>query len=170
MDLIKQPFVIRIKSLRPNDAYIRLQTNHHWFRQWPVAFPTPSHYLNQCWNIGNWTLRNKLQWNTNQNSCIFIQENAYENVMSSGKWWSSCLDLNALRPSHSGTGLNCVSMDETSPKTRWPVLMALCSLLTPYDDTDLGQFWPMWWLVVWRYKSLPEPMLTYHQWVLVVIT
>ena len=23
----------------------------------------PSHFLNQCWNIVNWTLRNKLQWN-----------------------------------------------------------------------------------------------------------
>ena len=23
----------------------------------------PSHYLNQCWNVVSWTLRNKLQWN-----------------------------------------------------------------------------------------------------------
>ena len=28
----------------------------------------------------NWALRNKLQWNYNQNSCIFIQENVLENV------------------------------------------------------------------------------------------
>ena len=34
-----------------------------------------------CWNIVNWTLRNKLQWNFNQNSNIFIQENAFENVI-----------------------------------------------------------------------------------------
>ena len=40
-----------------------------------------SHCLNQCWNIVNWTLTNKLQWNLNQNSCIFIQENAFENVV-----------------------------------------------------------------------------------------
>ena len=39
----------------------------------------PSHYLNQCWNIVNWTLRNKLQWNFNRNSNIFIRENALEN-------------------------------------------------------------------------------------------
>ena len=39
-----------------------------------------SYYLNQCWNIVNWTLRNKLQWNINQNSYIFIQGNASENV------------------------------------------------------------------------------------------
>ena len=37
--------------------------NHHWFRQWLVAWPAPSHYLNQCWDIVNWTLGNKLQWN-----------------------------------------------------------------------------------------------------------
>ena len=29
----------------------------------------------------NWTLGNKLQWNLNRNSCIFIQENAFENVV-----------------------------------------------------------------------------------------
>ena len=37
-----------------------------------------SHYLNQCWDIVNWTHRNKLQWNFNQNSWIFFPENALE--------------------------------------------------------------------------------------------
>ena len=41
----------------------------------------PSHYLNQCWNIVNWILRNKLQWNFIWKSDIFIQENALENVV-----------------------------------------------------------------------------------------
>ena len=36
---------------------------------------------NQCWNIVNWTLGNKLQWKFNQNSNIFIQENVFENVV-----------------------------------------------------------------------------------------
>ena len=40
----------------------------------------PSHYLNQYWNIVNWILRNKLQWNVNCDSNIFIQENTLENV------------------------------------------------------------------------------------------
>ena len=44
----------------------------------------PSHYVNQCRNNVNWTLRNKLQWNLNRNSYIFIQENALK--ISSGKW------------------------------------------------------------------------------------
>ena len=37
--------------------------------------------LNQCWNIVNWILRNKLQWNFNWNSEIFIQENVFETVV-----------------------------------------------------------------------------------------
>ena len=41
----------------------------------------PSHYLNQCWNIVNWTLGNKLWWNLNRNWYIFIQENAFETVV-----------------------------------------------------------------------------------------
>ena len=35
----------------------------------------------QCWDIAKWTLRNKLQWNFNRYSNIFIQENAFENVV-----------------------------------------------------------------------------------------
>ena len=57
------------------------QTNHHWFRWWLAAWPAPSHNLNQCWNIVNLTHRNKLQWNLNWNSYIFIQENAFKNVI-----------------------------------------------------------------------------------------
>ena len=40
-----------------------------------------SRYLNQWWNIVNWTLRNKLQWKFNRNSNIFIHENAIESVV-----------------------------------------------------------------------------------------
>ena len=47
-----------VNSLRLSDASVK-----------------PSHYLNQYWNIVNWTLENKLQWNLNKNSYIFIQEN-----------------------------------------------------------------------------------------------
>ena len=46
-----------------------------------MAWPAPSHYPNQCWVIVNWTLRNKLQWNINRNSDIFIQENVFESVV-----------------------------------------------------------------------------------------
>ena len=52
-------------SLRPSDPYMHWWTNHHWFRWWLVAWLTPTHYLNQCWNIVNWTLWNKIKWNLN---------------------------------------------------------------------------------------------------------
>ena len=65
----------------------------HWGRVTHICFSkltiigsvntwtAPSHYLNQCWNIVNWTLRNKLQWNYSLNSNIFFQKNALENVV-----------------------------------------------------------------------------------------
>ena len=60
---VKRPTQNSINSLRPSDA---------------------SHYLNQCWNTVNWTPRNKLQWNVNRNSCIFIHKNPFEKVV--WKW------------------------------------------------------------------------------------
>ena len=68
-------------SFRPSDAYMHQQTNDHWFTQWLVAWLAPSHYVNQCWFIVNWNLRNKLKWNSNRNSKVFIQENTFENVV-----------------------------------------------------------------------------------------
>ena len=47
-----------------------------------VTWTVPSYYLKQCEIIVNWTMRNKVQWNQNQNSNIFIQENTLENVVS----------------------------------------------------------------------------------------
>ena len=53
----------------------------------------PSHYLNQCWFILNWTLRNKFHWNFNQNTKSFIHKNASESIvcemgaiLSRGRW------------------------------------------------------------------------------------
>ena len=81
-------------SLRPSDAYMHQQTNHHWFKKWLAAWLAPSHYQNQCWDIVNWNLRNKFQWNHKQNSNIFIQENAFENVvwkMTAMLSWPQCV-------------------------------------------------------------------------------
>ena len=40
----------------------------------------PSHFLNQCWVIANWTLRNRLQWNFSRNTKFFMNEYATENI------------------------------------------------------------------------------------------
>ena len=41
----------------------------------------PSHYLNHCWNIVNWNLRNNLQWKIKRNSYILIEGNVFQNVV-----------------------------------------------------------------------------------------
>ena len=51
-------------------------------------------YLNQCWNIVNWTHGNKVQWNFNWSSYIFIQQNSFENVvwkMAAILSWPQCV-------------------------------------------------------------------------------
>ena len=73
------------------------ESGQHWFRQWLVPWSAPSHYLNQRWNIGNWTRGNKLQWNFNQNTEIFIHKNASEYIVCEmavilfkGRWFNRC--------------------------------------------------------------------------------
>ena len=53
----------------------------------------PSHYydLKQCWDIVKWTLRNKLQWNFNQNTELFIHEKSNNHLQNGshfvqGRW------------------------------------------------------------------------------------
>ena len=72
------------------------ESGQQCFRQLLVAYSAPSHYLKQCWVIVNWNLsmlRNNLQWNFNQNTVLFIHENASENIvckmvaiLSRGRW------------------------------------------------------------------------------------
>ena len=45
------------------------------------AWSLPSHYMNQWWFTVNLTNGNLFQWNTSDHSNIFIQENAFVNVM-----------------------------------------------------------------------------------------
>ena len=69
-----------------------------------VTWMAPSHYLNECWSIVNWTLGNKLHWNLNRNFYIFIQENAFENVlwkMAAILSWPQCVNrVLAMKKSH----------------------------------------------------------------------
>ena len=51
--------------------------------------------MNQCWNIVNWrTLEEQISVNLNENLYIFIQENAFENVileMEAILSWPQCV-------------------------------------------------------------------------------
>ena len=57
------------------------ELDQHWFRLWLVACSAPSHYLNQNWLMVNYSSGNKFRWNSNWNSRIFINENAFEIVV-----------------------------------------------------------------------------------------
>ena len=93
-------FGLRVLSLRP---YICVCVNHVFV-----------HAI--TWNIVNWTLRNKIQWNSNQNK-LFIHENAIANVvwemaalLFRGRWVTNshkCLDYYILvRPCPTGGRLS----------------------------------------------------------------
>ena len=67
------------------------KSGQHWFIQWLVAYSVPSHYLNQCWFIVNWVLRNKLRRTFNQNTNFFIHQNAKMHLnISSANWRPFC--------------------------------------------------------------------------------
>ena len=92
------------------------KVSHHWLKKGLVAYSAPSHYLNQCWFIVNWCFRNIIQWNFSLQNKIFIQGNAFENVV--------CETMDILSPPQ------CInpSSTETDYFRRWllmPWLLAL---------------------------------------------
>ena len=51
------------------------QSGQHLIRKWLVACSAPSNYMDLCWRIVNWTLRNKLQRKLNKRlymKCVWI--------------------------------------------------------------------------------------------------
>ena len=58
------------------------ELGQNWFRWWLFACSTTSPDLNQCWLIVNWTISNKLPWNLNKNTSVFIDENSMVDLLS----------------------------------------------------------------------------------------
>ena len=87
----------------------------------------PSHYLNQPWNIVNWTILSKLQWNLNRNFNIFIQENAFDNVA-----WKMVAILS--RP-------QCVKWTELDTLSDW----SHCWVTQKHLHLNNWTMWPVWW-------------------------
>ena len=80
------------------------ESDQHWFRQWFVAYSVKSHYLNQGLIIVNWTLRNILQFNFNQNTKFPFTE-IYLKLLSA-KWLPGGDELTNIWP----TSLICFSV------------------------------------------------------------
>ena len=60
-----------INSSPSSESYMRQWTGSLLRQVIAWTCSAPSHYLNICWLIANWTHRNKLLWNLNQNTKIF---------------------------------------------------------------------------------------------------
>ena len=97
------------KFMSLSHNHIFLWNNLFWFKglyldsnkyYWPNACSVPSRFLKKTCNIVNWTIGNKFQWNRNQKTTIFIQENELEN--DSHFVLASCVtligDMHWLRP------------------------------------------------------------------------
>ena len=58
---------------------------------WFQVMAWPSHCLDQCWHIVNWTVGNNFHWNLNQNIKLLFNEMHLK--MLSAKCWPFCLSL-----------------------------------------------------------------------------
>ena len=70
--LMIEPILIMLRDV------IWCHPGHNELTQWGrvvhiciIKLMAPSHYLKQWWNIVNWNLGNKFQWNSNRNTTIF---------------------------------------------------------------------------------------------------
>ena len=70
----RSPAKTSLNSSPPSAPHLRQWTGSTLVQIMACRLSAPSHYLDQCWNIFNWTLRNKLKWNLNQNTKLSIHE------------------------------------------------------------------------------------------------
>ena len=72
------------------------ESGQPWFRLWFVAYSVPSHYLNQCWVIVNWTFRNKLHWNFYQNTIFHSRKCIWTYRLRNGGHFVQGIWVNAM--------------------------------------------------------------------------
>ena len=51
-----------LSSGLPQESSVNINRNNNICSGYGLSPVRPSHYLNQCWLVVNWTLRKKLQW------------------------------------------------------------------------------------------------------------
>ena len=95
---------ICMNSSPPSAAYMRQWIGSALVQIMACRLSAPSHYLNQCWIIVNWTFGDRLQWNFDKNTNFFIHKNASENIvckmvsiLSRGRWVNSLWPSDAIR-------------------------------------------------------------------------
>ena len=135
----------------------RREQGHHWIRWWLGACGAPSHYLNIWWQLDP---RDKIQWNLNQSTIIFIHQNAFENmvckmavilsqyqcVKSSRLWWM----MNSLIPDAGGKNGEFINHGFGKPGYH----RALSHRpLTSIGNTRLKLAWPFSVTLHWKHDE-----------------
>ena len=78
-------------SLRPGGTICRRRFLSTLSLLSVCCLTAPSHNMNPCCLITNWTIKNSLQWNSNQNTIMFMHRNAFN--LPSAKCQPFCLVL-----------------------------------------------------------------------------
>ena len=115
-------------------TYMHQSAYHHWFRLWIFTWLVPIHYLNQCWNIVNLMLGDKLQQNLIEE--IEIYTYSYKKIhlkMSSWKWRPFSLNLNLL--------IN----KKPWPEQCWPCSIMLCRADSRFAPSQWETSWQSQW-------------------------
>ena len=76
-----------------NEIFYTGKTSLYWIRDQDVIGSVPRRYLNQCSLNTNWAPRNIFEWNCDQNTAIFVQEHALENVVCKWQPFYPCLNV-----------------------------------------------------------------------------
>ena len=111
------------------------ESGQHWFREWLVTYSAPSHYLKQCWFVVNLALRNKVQWNFNQNVKLSFKKMHLKT--SSAIWWPFCPERDELILNLPLIRYLCVVMP-----TWWPTVLTAGWIRLLMPDIHSSQSYP----------------------------
>ena len=90
-----------------------------------------SHYLNHCWNIVRWTLRNKIHEKLIGNYIFSVKKMHLK--ISAAKWWPFCLSLSVLR---------YTKIDYMNVNTNVCISLLLVQLMAQINGPRWAPCWP----------------------------
>ena len=115
------------------------ESGQHWFRLWLDAYPAPSHYLNQWWIIVNGTIRNKLQWNFDQNTNLSIMKMHLK--IPSARWRPFCSGGSVKRRHIELGAYDEAQVMPLQPVTAWQPLGVWTVLAVEFGSGQMMRQW-----------------------------
>ena len=98
------------------------------------AWTASCHYQNQYLNNVNRTLGNTLQWNIDQNLNMFLQENAFENVVRNVAHFVSAAMCYTQNPNYQSLSHNSLEVIDGGDRIKTTFLMSPSSILQYMED------------------------------------